>query len=509
MNLTNFIFFLFILFGTLIITYWAAKRGKTTHQFYSVSGSLTGVQNGLAIAGDYMSAASFLGITGAIALRGFDGFYYSIGFLVSYLLLLLLIAEPVRHLGTFTLGDVIFARFSDRRVRILTSLSTIIISVLYIIPQLVAAGLLMRLLLGLEYGVSVVIIGTLMTIYVVFGGMVATSWVQIIKTVLLMSGTFLISLIVLSRFDWSLLQLAEAVEKATPFENTFFMPGNLFDNPLETISLQLTLILGTAGLPHILIRFFTVKDAPAVRQSVITATWIIGLFYIMTMILGFGTVAFVGWDYLNAVDSSGNLAAPLLASTLGGDFLMAFISAIAFATILAVVTGLVISATSSVAHDIYNHTLRQGKAPEQDQLKVAKWTAAGIGLIAIILSLGLKNINVTFLVSLTFAVAASTHLPLLLFTLYWRRFNLQGAVIGMITGLMASLILVLLGPHLMNPDYGWLRREALIPLYNPGILAIPIGFLGSFLGTILSGKSEKTEKYDHVLIRAQTGWKDR
>jgi cation/acetate symporter len=505
MNFTYFIFFLFILAGTLIITYWAAKRGTTTHQFYSVSGSLTGFQNGLAIAGDYISAASFLGITGAIALRGFDGFYYSIGFLVSYLFLLLLIAEPIRHLGTFTLGDVIYTRFPTNKLRLLTALSTIIISILYIIPQLVAAGLLTHLLLGISYNTSVLVIGSLMTLYVVFGGMIAASWVQIIKTVLLMSGTFLIALIILARFDWNLVSLLNQVSESTPFQKQFFYPGNLFDSPLETLSLNLTLVLGTAGLPHILIRIFTVKDALAVRKSIITATWIIGLFYLIILILGFGVVAFVGWDTLMTVDATGNLAAPLMASIVGGDFLVAFISAIAFATILAVVTGLVIAATSSFSHDIFHHILRKGTATEQQQLHVARLTAVAIGLISILLSLSLKNINVTFLVSLTFVVAASTNLPLLLFTLYWRRFNKTGAITGVVTGLIVSLLLVLLGPNLLYNDESAVAGRAIFSFYNPGIIAIPCGFLGAIIGTFASREQIDHERFEEMTLQSQTG----
>ncbi|MBO8170758.1 MAG: cation acetate symporter [Bacillaceae bacterium] len=508
MNLTYFVFFLFILTGTLIITYWAAKRGHTTHQFYTVAGSLTGFQNGLAIAGDYISAASFLGITGAIALQGFDGFFYSIGFLVSYLILLLIIAEPFRNLGNFTLGDVIHARFRGNSIRIMTAITTIIISILYIIPQLVAAGLLIRLLLGIDYSTSVFVIGTFMTIYVVFGGMVATSWVQIIKTVLLMSGTFLIVMIVLSRFNWNFFDLVDSVSRGTPFGEAFFYPGHLFSNPLETFSLNLTLILGTAGLPHILIRFFTVKNGPAVRKSLITATWVIGLFYMMTLVLGFGVIAFVGWETIVSIDHTGNLAAPVLAVVLGGDFLMAFISAVAFATILAVVTGLVLSATSSFSHDIYNHIIRKGKASEAEQLRIAKLTATAVGVISILFSLGLKNINVTFLVSLTFVVAASTHFPVILFTLYWRRFNKTGALTGMVSGLVSSLLLVILGPHIMNPEQGWILQDAVIPLYNPGIIAIPVGFLGAVTGTLLSEpSSDQDEVFDRVLLRSQTGLK--
>ncbi|HET7615793.1 MAG TPA: cation acetate symporter [Bacillales bacterium] len=498
MNITYFVFFLFILGGTLTITYWASQRESTTHEFYSVSGSLTGVQNGLAIAGDYMSAASFLGITGAIALNGFDGFFYAIGFLVSYLLLLFLVAEPVRRLGTFTLGDVICARFPEKKMRFLSSSATIAISILYIIPQLVAAGLLIHLLLNVEYEWSVIIVGLLMTFYIVFGGMMAASWVQIVKTVLLMGGTFLISLIVLSRFDWNVFHLIEQVTNENPLGKAFFQAGNLFKSPLETLSLNFTLLLGTAGLPHILIRFFTVKNAQAVRKSVITATWLIGLFYFMTLLLGLGVVVFVGQDQIAASDPSGNLAAPMLAYVIGGDFLMAFISAVAFATVLAVVTGLVITATTSFAYDIYNHLYRDGKATDREQLRMAKFAAVAIGLISILLSLGLKGANVTFLVSLTFAVAASTNLPLLLFTLYWRRFNAAGAITGVATGLVSSLLLVVLGPNL-NPE------DPIVFFANPGIVSIPLGFLGAVSGTLLSKHRSDEERFHRMLLKAMTG----
>jgi cation/acetate symporter len=505
MNLTTFLLFLCIVGSTLIITHWAAQRKQTTHLFYTAEGSLTGLQNGMAIAGDYISAASFLGITGAIALEGFDGFLYSIGFLVSYLVVLFVVAEPVRHLGKFSVGDVICFRFPGQRMRLAMAAGTFMISIFYMIPQLVASGLLIRMLLGIDYSVSVLVIGSLMTVYVVFGGMVAASWVQIVKTVLLMSGTFLLSLMLLSRFDWQLSALLQQVVEGTPLREKFFLPGNLFASPLEMLSLNLTLLCGTAGLPHILIRFFTVKDAVAVRRSVITASWIIGLFYVMTLILGLGTVALVGWRRLMATDPTGNLAAPLLAEVLGGDFLMAFIAAIAFATIVAVVTGLVISATTSLAHDVYNHVLRGGMATEKEQLRVAKWTAAGIGLISTLFSLGLENLNVAFLVSLTFVVAASSNLPTIVLTIYWKRFNEVGAMVGMTSGFLASLVLVILGPHIMSPEHGWIAREAIFPLYNPGIIAIPIGFLGAVLGTLLSRKPLDQARFARLVVRAQTG----
>lgn len=505
MNLTYFLLFLCIVGSTLIITHWAARREQTTYQFYIAEGSLTGFQNGMAIAGDYISAASFLGITGAIAFGGYDGFLYSIGFLVSYLIVLVVIAEPVHHLGSYSLGDVICARFPSKRIRIMVALAAFTISIFYMIPQLVASGLLIRLLLGIDYSISVLVIGSLMTIYVVFGGMIAASWVQIVKTVLLMSGIFLLSLMLLSRFDWQVSLLLEQVIEGTPLRERFFLPGNLFSNPLEVFSLNLTLILGTAGLPHILIRFFTVKDAVAVRHSVITASWIIGLFYVMTLVLGLGTVALVGWWKLSETDPTGNLAALLLAKVLGGDFLMAFIAAIAFATIVAVVTGLVISATTSLAHDVYNHIFKRGLATEKEQLRMAKWTAGGIGLISTLFSLGLENINVAFLVSLTFVVAASSYLPVILLTLYWKRFNTQGATIGMVTGFLASLGLVMCGPHIMDPENGWISMQALFPLYNPGIIAIPIGFLGAVLGTLLSRRPVDASRFTRVWIKAQTG----
>ncbi|MFB4169718.1 cation acetate symporter [Virgibacillus sp. JSM 102003] len=506
MNLTYFLFFLCIIVCTLIITYWAAKQSKTTNQFYIAAGSLTGVQNGMAIAGDYISAASFLGIVGTIAINGFDGFLYAIGFLVSYLIVLFFIAEPVHHLGTYSLGDVVCSRFPSYKMRWMMAIGAFIISILYMIPQLVAAGLLIRLLLDINYSTSVLIIGSLMTVYVVFGGMFATSWVQIVKTVVLLSGTFLLSLIVFSRFDWSIAELISQVKLGTPLGDQFFMPGNLFNNPLETLSLHLALVLGTAGLPHILIRFFTVRNTLEVRRSLLTASWIIGIFYIITLVLGLGTVALIGYEELTAHDPTGNLAAPLLAGELGGDFLMAFIAAISFTTIVAVVAGLVISATTAVSHDIYYHIFKKRQTTEKKQIRAAQWTAFVVGLISTLFALGLRNINVTFLVSLTFIVAASSNLPVLLFTIYWKRFTQSGAIIGMVCGLTASLILLIFGPHIMNLDGGWIQREPLVPLHNPGIFAIPIGFLGAYFGSLVTRESQHSNhEFRRFYIKAQTG----
>ncbi|MEK3806198.1 cation acetate symporter [Bacillus sp. FSL H8-0547] len=508
MNILAFSLFLGIVIMTLFITYFASKRTKTTSDFYTADSSLTGFQNGLAIAGDYMSAASFLGIAGMIALSGFDGFFYSIGFLVAYLVVLYIIAEPLRNLGKYTMADMIAARFNNSKVRGVAALNTISISIFYMIAQLVGAGGLIHLLLGIDYVYSVLIVGTLMTIYVVFGGMTATSWVQIVKAVLLMIGTFIISVIVFAKFDFSIAKMFSEMQTATPLGESFLNPGNKFTNPLDTISLNLALVLGTAGLPHILIRFFTVKDAITARKSVVYATWIIGAFYVMTVFLGFGAAAFVGYDNIVAANAAGNMAAPLLAEAIGGDFLFAFVSAVAFATILAVVAGLVLSAASAFAHDFYSHILRRGEATEKEQVVAARWASIGVAVLSILLALFAQNMNVAFLVALAFAVAASANLPILVLTIFWRKFNTAGAVTGMLTGLLSSLFLVAISPNVWSPEgAAILTGEPLFSLSNPGIVSIPLGFLGAYIGTIVSSKKEDAKKFDEILVKANTGMK--
>ncbi|CAM5793219.1 MULTISPECIES: solute symporter family protein [Brevibacillus] len=506
MNVMAFLLFLAIVVLTLVITYYASKRTNSTSEFYTAGGGLTGWQNGLAIAGDYMSAASFLGIAGMIALSGFDGFFYSIGFLVAYLVVLYIVAEPLRNLGKYTMADMIAARFENKQVRGVAALNSIAISIFYMIAQLVGAGALIKLLLGLDYTTSVLIVGVLMTVYVVFGGMTATSWVQIVKAVLLMAGTFIISVMVFAKFDFSVTQMFEQMKTATPLGEKFLNPGNKFKDGLDTISLNLALVLGTAGLPHILMRFFTVKDAPTARKSVVYATWIIGLFYVMTIFLGFGAAAFVGADKM---DPAGNMGAPLLAQFLGGNFLFAFVSAVAFATILAVVAGLVLTAASAFAHDFYGHVIRQGKATEREQMVMAKWASVGVSVISILLALFAQKLNVAFLVALAFAVAASANLPVIIYTIFWRRFNTTGAVVGMLVGLFSSLILVFLSPNIWNPEAGKaiLVGEALFPLSNPGIVSIPLGFLAAWLGTYFS-KTKDDAKYDEIVVKANTGMKE-
>ncbi|MDP4098222.1 cation acetate symporter [Paenibacillus sp. P96] len=507
---TAFFLFLVIVLGTLVITYYASKKTKTASEFYTAGGGLTGWQNGLAIAGDYMSAASFLGIAGMIALFGFDGFFYSIGFLVAYLVVLYIIAEPLRNLGKYTMADMIAARFDNKKIRGVAALNSIVISIFYMIAQLVGAGALIQLLIpGLDYTTSVLIVGVLMTVYVVFGGMTATSWVQIIKCVLLIAGTFIISLIVFAKFDFNIAHMFHEMRTSTPLKEAFLHPGNKFADGLDTLSLNLALVLGTAGLPHILIRFFTVKDAPTARKSVVVATWIIGVFYVLTLFLGFGAAAFVGESAIVEANAAGNMAAPLLARALGGEFLFAFVSAVAFATILAVVAGLVLSGASAFAHDFYGHIIRKGQAQEKEQVKAAKLASVGVAVISILLALFAQKLNVAFLVALAFAVAASANLPVLVFTVFWRRFNTAGAVTGMLVGLLSALILVAVSPNVWNPVEGKaiLVGTPLISLTNPGIISIPLGFLGAFAGTYFSSRRDDV-KFDEILVKANTGIQD-
>ncbi|MEI3597982.1 MULTISPECIES: solute symporter family protein [unclassified Oceanobacillus] len=509
MDATVIILFLAIVILTLVITYYAAKRTKSTGDFYTAGGGLTGWQNGLAIAGDYLSAASFLGIAGMIALNGFDGFFYSIGFLIAYLVVLFLVAEPLRNLGKYTIADMINARFDAKKIRGAAALSTITIVLFYMIAQLVGAGALIQLLFGIDYWIAVLIVGVMMTIYVLFGGMIATSWVQITKAVLLMAGMFIISLLVLFHFNFNISSMFTAVKTATSHGADYLKPGVLYTDPLSTISLMIALVFGTAGLPHILMRFFTVKDAKTARSSVITATWTIGLFYILTLFLGFGAAAFVGQDAILAANPGGNMAAPLLAQAIGGNILFAFISAVAFATILAVVAGLVLSGASAFAHDIYGQIIKKGKVTDREQMLAARYASLAVSVLSIILALGAQYLNVAFLVSLAFCIAASANLPVILYTVYWKRFNTAGAISALLTGLLSALILVSMSPSVFSPVEGaaLFVGEPIFPIDNPAIISVPLGFLAGFLGTLLS-KEYNSARYAEVKVKANTGYRD-
>ena len=504
------VIFLMFVGATLGITWWAARRSRGTTAYFAANRQITAWQNGFAVAGDYMSAASFLGIAGIIAFQGYDGFMYSVGWLVAYLTVLLIVAEPLRNAGKYTMADVLAYRLSPRPVRAMASLSTLVVSTFYMIAQMVGAGALVAILLkGVSYNVAVTGVGILMVIYVVFGGMLATTWVQITKAILLMGGTILLSILVLAHFGFSFTSFFNAVGNVTYTEGgrtvvqDFMKPGLRFKPPygaLDLISLGMALIFGTAGLPHILVRFYTVPDAKTARISVVWAMGLIGSFYIMTTFLGFGAATIVGRDVI-AVNGGTNMSAPLLAKQLGGEIFFGFISAIAFATILAVVAGLTISASTSFAHDFFTNVIHHGKEKKPgEEVRVARIAAFVVGAVAISVAILLgPTANVAFLVALAFAVAASANLPVIVLSLFWRRFNTSGAVAGLATGLAASLTLILVSPSIMGAN------RALFPLENPGIVSIPVGFLGAIVATLLTREPSAETKFDELRVRASTG----
>ncbi|MEH2131807.1 MAG: sodium/solute symporter [Nostoc sp.] len=492
-------FFLFVV-SSLGITYWAAKLTKNTAHFYTAGGNISGFQNGLALAGDFMSAASFLGITGLVALNGFDGLIYSIGFLVGWPIVMFLIAEPLRNLGKYTFADVVAYRLQQKPVRIASAIGTLVVISFYLIAQMVGAGELIKLLFGFDYELAVVIVGCVMMAYVIFGGMIATTWVQIIKAVLLLAGTILLAILVLSRFGFNPLALfAAASEKYTGV----LAPGKQVSDPFDAISLGMSLMFGTAGLPHILMRFYTVPDAKAARISVTYATAIIGVFYLLTFILGFGAMVLVGQDAIKKIGSGGNMAAPMLAEFLGGDAFLGFISAVSFATILAVVAGLTLSGAAALSHDLWVNVVRSGHADESEQLKVARGSTMVLGLVAIFLGILFKGQNVAYMVSLAFAIAASANFPALLLSMLWRRFTTNGAVASMLVGTVSSLVLIYLSPTIQITILK--HASAPFPLKNPGLISIPLAFIVAIVVSLLSTEQEAQEKFAEVEDRIHIG----
>ncbi len=504
--------FAVVLAITLAITYWASKRTKDATTFWAAGRGITGVQNGFAIAGDYMSAASFLGIAGLIFLFGFDGFLYSVGFLVAFLIVLYLLAERMRNSGKFTMADVLSFRLNERPARVAAALGTLVVAGFYLIAQMVGAGALIELLVGIDFNIAVIATGGFMLCYVIFGGMLATTWVQIIKAVLLMTATIVLSIFVLGKIGWNPIDIFDKAEAQSEDGAAYLAPGLRFTEPLDTISLGLGLLLGTAGLPHILMRFFTVPDAKAARSSVVWAVGLIGGFYVMTTFLGFGARALLGEaGTTGEVDEAGNLAAPLLAQnvgggagTIGGDAFLAIIAAVAFATILAVVAGLVISASGAVAHDVWSNVIRKGRDSEHEEITVARIAAFSIGAIAIAIAIaGGSDLNVSYMVGLAFAVAASANFPALLLALTWRRFNTTGAVTGVLVGIVSSITLVLIGPDVRSDPIEIIPG---VPLSQPALLSVPLGFLGCILGTLLSREESRAERgYNELHVRAETG----
>jgi cation/acetate symporter len=515
-NTTAVVIFAIILSITLGITYWASQRMTGATTFYAAGRQITAPQNGLAISGDYLSAASFLGIAGLIYLYGFDGFLYSIGFLVAFLTVMFLLAERMRNAGKYTIADVLAFRLNERPARVAAASGTLSVAAFYLIAQMVGAGVLIEKLVGISFTLSVLITGTFMLCYVVFGGMLATTWVQIVKAVLLMTGIVVMSIFVLERVGFNPIELFNRAERNTTAESTFSLaPGTFLKSDLDIISLGLALVLGTAGLPHILMRFFTVPNARAARSSVVWAMFLIGFFYLLTTVIGFGARALLGQGGVEAAGKGGNLAAPNLAQelgggdgTFGGDLFLAAIAGVAFATILAVVAGLVLSASSAVAHDIWSSIIRKGRDSEREEVFAAKIAAVAIGAIAMLVAiLGGEGLNVSFMVGLAFAIAASANFPALVLALTWRRFNTTGAVCGVAAGLGSALALIIISPIVWGgppgaPDTGafdW------YDLNNPGIISIPLGFLGCIAGTLLSRRREEERTFGELHVRSETG----
>ncbi len=509
-NMTAIIMFLGFVLVTLGITYWAARRTKTTADFYAAGGGITGFQNGLAIAGDYMSAASFLGIAGLVYTSGFDGLIYAIGFLVGWPIVLLLIAEPLRNLGKYTFADVASFRLQQKPIRILAASGSLVTVIFYLIAQLVGAGKLIEVLFGLPYQSAVIIVGVLMTLYVTFGGMLATTWVQLIKAILLLSGASLMALLVMSHFGFSFENMFAEATKVHAKGAAIMAPGTLVSDPISAISLGMALMFGTAGLPHILMRFFTVKDAVQARRSVFYATGFIGYFYILTFIIGFGAIVLLlnHPDYFadGKLVGGTNMAAIHLSHALGGDILLGFISAVAFATILAVVSGLTLAGSSAISHDLYATLVLKGERNEKKEIRASRIATVCLGVIAVLLGIVFEKQNVAFMVGLAFCVAASANFPILLLSMYWRKLTTRGAVIGGSLGLITALVLVVIGPTVWVDAFHF--EQAIFPFKYPAIFSVSVAFIGIWLFSITdksaNAKAEEAA-FDAQFVRSQTG----
>lgn len=511
LNIQAIVMFILFVGATLYITYWASKRTRSRQDYYTAGGRITGLQNGLAIAGDFMSAASFLGISALVYTSGYDGLIYSIGFLIGWPIILFLIAERLRNLGRYTFADVASYRLQQKPIRTLSACGSLVVVALYLIAQMVGAGKLIQLLFGLNYHVAVILVGILMVLYVLFGGMLATTWVQIIKAVLLLAGASFMALMVMKsvNFDFNTL-FAEAV-KVHPKGIAIMSPGGLVSDPISALSLGLALMFGTAGLPHILMRFFTVSDAKEARKSVFYATGFIGYFYILTFIIGFGAILLVSAnpafkDATGALLGGTNMAAVHLANAVGGNFFLGFISAVAFATILAVVAGLTLAGASAVSHDLYASVMKNGKATERDELKVSKITVVVLGLVAIALGILFEKQNIAFMVGLAFSIAASCNFPIIILSMYWSRLTTRGAMIGGWLGLLTAVILMILGPTIWVQILG--HEKLIYPYEYPALFSMIVAFVGTWLFSITDGSlagQQERERFRAQFVRSQTG----
>lgn len=516
LNMSAIIMFLVFVGATLGITYWAAKRTKTAKDFYTAGGGITGFQNGMAIAGDYMSAASFLGISALVYAKGYDGLIYSIGFLVGWPIILFMVAEQLRNLGKYTFADVASYRLRQTPIRTLAAFGSIATVILYLIAQMVGAGKLIQLLFGLEYEIAVILVGILMILYVTFGGMLATTWVQIIKAFLLLSGATFMAIAVMANFDFNFEALFTT---AVQMKDVAIMaPGKLVSDPISAISLGVALMFGTAGLPHILMRFFTVSDAKEARKSVFYATGFIGYFYILTFIIGFGAIVMVfkNPQYLDLAKQAvsggspilggDNMAAIHLSHAVGGNFFLGFISAVAFATILAVVSGLTLAGASAISHDLYASVIKKGKTDGLMEMKVSKVATVILGVIAIFLGITFEDQNIAFMVGLAFAIAASANFPILFLSMFWSKLTTRGALYGGSLGLLTAAVLVILGPTVWVDVLG--NAEAIFPYKYPALFSVSAAFIGIWFFSI-TDKSENAQKeieaFEAQYVRAQTG----
>ncbi|ALZ84087.1 cation acetate symporter [Pseudomonas oryzihabitans] len=511
LNISAILMFVVFVGATLGITYWASKRNRSAADYYAAGGRITGFQNGLAIAGDYMSAASFLGISALVFTSGYDGLIYSIGFLVGWPIILFLIAERLRNLGKYTFADVASYRLKQKDIRTLSACGSLVVVALYLIAQMVGAGKLIQLLFGLDYSIAVVLVGILMVLYVLFGGMLATTWVQIIKAVLLLSGASFMAFMVMKHvgFDFNRL-FAEAIA-VHPKGEAIMSPGGLVKDPISAFSLGLALMFGTAGLPHILMRFFTVSDAKEARKSVFYATGFIGYFYILTFIIGFGAILLVSTnpafkDAAGALLGGNNMAAVHLANAVGGSIFLGFISAVAFATILAVVAGLTLAGASAVSHDLYASVIKKGQANEKDEIRVSKITTVALGVVAIALGILFEKQNIAFMVGLAFSIAASCNFPVLLLSMYWKRLTTRGAMIGGWLGLITAVTLMVLGPTIWVTILG--HAKPIYPYEYPALFSIAVAFIGIWFFSITdksaAGGEERARFYPQF-VRSQTG----
>lgn len=511
LNISAIVMFLLFVLATLGITYWAAKRTKTAKDFYTAGGGITGFQNGLAIAGDYMSAASFLGISGLVYLKGFDGLIYSIGFLVGWPIILFLVAEQLRNLGKYTFSDVASYRLRQTPIRTLAAFGSLTTVALYLIAQMVGAGQLIQILFGLDYEYAVIMVGILMILYVTFGGMLATTWVQIIKAVLLLSGASFMAIMIMYKVGFSfesLFSQAVAAKKSA----SIMAPGGLVSDPISAISLGMALMFGTAGLPHILMRFFTVSDAKEARKSVFVATGFIGYFYILTFIIGFGAIVLLTNDptYLDPIKGGiiggGNMSAIHTAHAIGGNLFLGFISAVAFATILAVVSGLTLAGASAVSHDLYANVFARGRVDEMMEMKVSKYSTIALGIVAIVLGIAFEKQNIAFMVGLAFAIAASANFPILFLSMFWKKLTTKGAVWGGSLGLLTAVVLVILSKAVWVDVLGY--KTAIYAYGNPAIFSMVVAFAGIWIFSLMDNSEDAAKEraaFEHQYIRSQTG----